>query len=161
MKTINKKLSGACIAFIVLFFVTATSFAALNDTAAEEIARKWVPAEAEHVATKVDSREYEVEFFNKTTQEKYEIEINLGTEAVTEVKTKVVNNRGSRIQNLDEIAAQNIVLREFPGASIRRVKLENDNGLLKYEVKFIAGSLRGEMEINPETGVIIERKVKY
>lgn len=30
-----------------------------------------------------------------------------------------------------------------------------------YEVKFSASGLRGEMNINPETGVVLDKEVKY
>lgn len=157
----RKKLLGAVVASLTAFTISATALAALNETSARELAAKWVPEQASHVSTKSDQLEYEVVFFNKATAVKYEIEINKLTEKVTEVKTKLQSNRGSQIIHLSEDEVKNIVLSEFPNAAIQKIKLEADDGYQHYEVKFTAGNVRGEMEINPETGVIIERELHY
>ena len=158
---LSKKLLSALVVSTAVVSISATSFAALNEASAREIAEKWVPAEAAHVSTKADGTEYEVKFLNKATNIKYEIEVNALTESVTEVKTKLLNHRGSQIVNFSAAEAQQIVLSEFPGATIREVKLEQDNGYKKYEVKFSTAAVRGEMEINPETGVVMERELHY
>jgi len=115
---------------------------------------------ATHVLTKNDQFEYEVMF---TTPDNviYEVEISKLTERVTEVNTKLQNNYGSNIINLKPDDVRQIVLKEFPGASIHRIKLESDDGYQQYKVKFSTNTVRGEMEINPETGVIIERELHY
>ncbi|MDU4962419.1 MAG: PepSY domain-containing protein [Sporomusaceae bacterium] len=156
----NKRFLAALCAAGVLT-VSATALAAITEQTATEIAAKWVPASAEHMLTKPDGNEYEVEFLHKGTNEKYKIEVNKQTAAVTEVKTKRLDNRGSQLVSLDETVVRDIVRSEYPDAVIRSVKLDRDDGLQKFEVKFTAGNLRGEMEINPETGVIIERELHY
>ena len=45
--------------------------------------------------------------------------------------------------------------------SIYELKLDREHGLYEYEVKFSASGLRGEMNINPETGVVLDKEVKY
>lgn len=161
MKMNKQKMLGATFTTLAALTVSATVFAAINEVSAKEIAEKWVPASAVYVQTKTDNLEYEVEFFNKATNEKYEIEINKLTEMVTEVKTKHSNQCGSHIRNLNENDVKNIVLSEFPGASIQRINLETEDGCQQYDVKFTTSTVRGKMEINPETGIIMERELKY
>ena len=54
-----------------------------------------------------------------------------------------------------------IVAKEVGDVSIYELKLDREHGLYEYEVKFSASGLRGEMNVNPETGVVLEKEVKY
>lgn len=36
-----------------------------------------------------------------------------------------------------------------------------DDGLYEYELKFTTPELRGEMVLNPETGAVIEKELRY
>lgn len=157
----RKKLLGAALASTAALVISATAFAALNEASAKELAQKWVPEGAAHVLTKADKLGYEVEFFDKETNVTYEVELNKLTEAVTEIKTKLRNNPGSKIINLNEEDVKSIVRSEFPDANIQKIKLDSENGYQQYEVNFTDGAIRGEMSINPETGVIIERELDY
>ena len=50
---------------------------------------------------------------------------------------------------------------EYPNASFHKVKLDMDDGLYEYELKFTTSELRGEMVLNPETGAVIEKELRY
>ena len=56
---------------------------------------------------------------------------------------------------------QNMVLKDYPQAIFHKVELDRDNGLYEYEVKFTAPGVKGNYTINPETGVIFEKELKY
>ena len=56
---------------------------------------------------------------------------------------------------------QNLILKEYPQAVFSKIELDRDNGLYEYEVKFTAPGLRGDYTINPETGVVMEKELKY
>lgn len=156
----KKRIREAVLSAAVLFSVTTTSLAALNENSARQIAEKYVPAGAVYIAAKNDGTEYEVEF--QVANERFKVEINNQTETVIEINTKVLDNPGSQIIKLSETDAQNVVRSEFPDAVIHSVRLENDQVYKKYEVTFTAAGIRsGEMEINPETGMIIERELNY
>lgn len=68
---------------------------------------------------------------------------------------------GSLAVKLNESDAAAIVLNQFPGSQIDQVKLESDDGYQKYEVNFSNGTILGKIIINPETGAISERDIKY
>ena len=57
--------------------------------------------------------------------------------------------------------AQAVVTGEYPNASFHKVKLDMDDGLYEYELKFVTPELRGEMVLNPETGAVIEKELRY
>ena len=157
----REKIMRGLLVIAATVFVSATALAALDEAGAREIARQWVPEGAVYLSTKDEIDEYEVEFLVHETNSKYQIDIYKNTAMVAEVKTKLRGERGSLTVKLNESDVAAIVLSEFPGSQIGQVKLESDDGYRKYEVKFANGSIRGEMEINPETGVILERDIKY
>lgn len=56
--------------------------------------------------------------------------------------------------------AENIVLKEYPGATIHRVDRDYDDGRRVYEVDFRTDSIwDGELTIDADTGRILERDI--
>jgi len=157
----RKILRGLLVAITASVFISSTALAALDEAGARQIARQWVPEGSVYLSTTEELDEYEVQFLVQENNSEYEIEISKSTALVTEVKTKLKNEQGSLTVKLNEKDVTSIVLSEFPSAKIGQVKLETDNGYKKYKVKFADGAIRGKMEINPETGVILEREIKY
>ena len=68
---------------------------------------------------------------------------------------------GSRKVVLSATDAKNLVLKDYPQAVFNKVELDSDDGLYEYDVKFTAPGLRGSYTINPETGVVFEKELKY
>ena len=161
MKTNKKKILGVMLASLISIGAATTALAAVTADSAREIAQKWIPAGAVHVLTEDEVTAYEVTFYDNAAKIKYEIEINKQTEKVIEVKTKLINDHGSNTVSLSRNDITEITLKEFPDAIIRKLRLTADDGYQVYEVKFTTATLRGELEINPETGAILERKLKY
>jgi len=135
--------------------------AALSAEKAKEIAAKAVPRPAVFVAVEDDRDEYEVKFKDENGKTVYCVDVRKATAAVKEVKTKNIFEHGSKTVSLSEQDAADIVKKAYPDAVITRVKLERDDGLFEYEVKFVTATARGEMEINPQTGAVIETKIRY
>ena len=63
------------------------------------------------------------------------------------------------ILSKDDVKA--IVAKEVGDVSIYYLKLDREHGLDDEQEKFSASGLRGEMNINPETGVVLDKEVKY
>lgn len=57
---------------------------------------------------------------------------------------------------ISETKARNIVLAKIPGASIKKIKLDRDDGKTVYEGEAVLGDYEYEFEINASTGVITE-----
>ena len=78
-----------------------------------------------------------------------------------EVKTRIKEKHGSNLVKLQVEDIKDIVLSEFPDAKIQEVELDIEANYKIYEVKFSTTNVKGEMEINPETGVVLEREIRY
>lgn len=162
LKLTGKKLTALAVAAISTLTISATAFAAGFTMAdAQSMAAKLVPASATHVGTQEDFDEYEFKFFDSTTVISYEVEVSKFTQAVKEYKMEAEMAMGSRNIVLSAADAQAVVTSEYPNASFHKVKLDMDDGLYEYELKFVTPELRGEMVLNPETGAVLEKELRY
>ena len=162
LKLTGKKLTALAVAVISTLTISATAFAAGFTMAdAQSMAAKLVPASATHVGTQEDFDEYEFKFFDSTTVTSYEVEVSKFTQAVKEYKMEAEMAMGSRNIVLSAADAQAVVTSEYPNASFHKVKLDMDDGLYEYELKFVTPELRGEMVLNPETGAVLEKELRY
>ena len=162
LKLTGKKLTALAAAALTTLTISATAFAAAFTAAdAQSMAAKLVPASATHVATKEDFNEYEFKFFDNGTATSYEVEISKLTQSVKEYKMEARTILGSRNIVLSAADAQAVGTKEYPNASFHNVKLDMDDGLYEYELKFTTPELRGEMVLNPETGAVLEKELRY
>ena len=162
LKLTGKKLTALAVAAISTLTISATAFAAGFTMAdAQSMAAKLVPTSATHVGTQEDFDEYEFKFFDSTTVTSYEVEVSKFTQAVKEYKMEAEMAMGSRNIVLSAADAQAVVTSEYPNASFHKVKLDMDDGLYEYELKFVTPELRGEMVLNPETGAVLEKELRY
>ena len=162
LKLTGKKLTALAVAAISTLTISATAFAAGFTMAdAQSMAAKLVPASATHVGTQEDFDEYEFKFFDSTTVTSYEVEVSKFTQAVKEYKMEAEMAMGSRNIVLSAADAQAVVTSEYPNASFHKVKLDMDDGLYEYELKFVTPELRGEMVLHPETGAVLEKELRY
>ena len=162
LKLTGKKLTALAVAAISTLTISATAFAAGFTMAdAQQMAAKLVPASATHVGTQEDFNEYEFKFFDNSTATSYEVEVSKFAQAVKEYKMEAAMAMGSRNIVLSAADAQAVVTSEYPNASFHKVKLDMDDGLYEYELKFVTPELRGEMVLNPETGAVLEKELRY
>ena len=162
LKLTGKKFTALAAAALATLAISATAFAAAFTAAdAQSMAAKLVPASAAHVGTQEDFNEYEFKFFDNATATSYEVEISKLTQSVKEYKMEARTILGSRNIVLSAADAETVVTKEYPNASFHKVKLDMDDGLYEYELKFTTPELRGEMVLNPETGAVIEKELRY
>ncbi len=163
-----KKLTALITAALATLAISATALAASLISADEAlaIAQKEVPAGSTHIYTKLEDMRsyrplYEVKFYHIATNTEYEVEVFQSNGAIKEFSMDNKTQIGSTKIVLSTRDVQNIVLKEYPNAVIYKMELDNDDGLYEYEVKFHTPGLRGEMKINPESGVVMEKDLKY
>ena len=154
LKLTGKKLTALAAAALTTLTISASADA-------QSMAAKLVPASAAHVGTQEDFNEYEFKFFDNATATSYEVEISKLTQSVKEYKMEARTILGSRNIVLSAADAQAVVTKEYPNASFHKVKLDMDDGLYEYELKFTTPELRGEMVLNPETGAVLEKELRY
>lgn len=126
----------------------------------KEIAQKNVPAGSICYYSKEDTYKYEFKFYNDDKMEEYKIEIEKTSQSIVSYKVELYDDIGSSRVNLNETKIKEIVLKEIPKAEILSVELDKDDLLKKYKVKFKVDSYYGKFEVNPETGVILEKEYK-
>lgn len=157
----KKRISYGIITMLIIFAISVTAFAALTENSAREIASQWMPPGTTYRLTQEDHDEFEIYFFNESLNTNYKVEINKHSTAITEISSKVNDAHGSTIVKLSEQQAKEIVMNEFPNAYIQSIKLDNDDNYQVYEVKFTNDTSYGEIELNPENGLIVEWKMKF
>ena len=160
-----KKMSTALVAGLATLDFSATAFAAISAEEAKAIAAKEVPASSTHIVTKADRDNltpyFEVKFYDNATNTEYEIDVLQSTGAIKEYSMDIKPMMGSHKVVLSADDAKNVVLKDYPQATFTKVKLDSDDGLYEYEVKFTTAGVRGSYTINPETGVVYEKELKY
>lgn len=164
MKKINGKQMMVLAAALFTLNMNASAFAAeIGAQQAKDIAVKVVPASASYIVTEndIEDKNYDVKFYDSAKAIEYEVEVSRLSGKITEWKMDMEREVGSNNVALSEADAKAIVQKEVPDAKIKSVRLELDNGLKEYEVKFENKELRGEMHINPETGKVIEKDFWY
>ena len=155
-----KKLTAIITGALTVLTISATAFAAnlISADEARAIAQKQVPTGSTYLHTEAELQKlhpyYEVKFFDTATQTKYEID-------VYQVNGKIKEYNMERKALGGSANVKAIVAKEVGDVSIYELKLDRERGLYEYEVKFSASGLRGEMNINPETGVVLDKEVKY
>lgn len=145
-----------------VLLLTTVAFAAVDAGAAESVAAGFIPVGAKHLYTKTGSVEYAVQFIDESTNAHYEITVSRATGQIMELKMRIRGNPGSNTVVISEQQAKSILLKDHPTATIQSVKLETDNGYKRYHLDFSVGNTtKGNYEVNPETGVVIEKDVMY
>lgn len=61
---------------------------------------------------------------------------------------------------LSQEQAKAIVLKEYPNAQLHSIRLDQDDGYAEYEAIFTADGYQGSMEIQADSGEILEVKLK-
>lgn len=132
----------------------------LNAAKALEMARQVVPSTSQHIATESDNDDYEIQFYNKQSKEKFEIEINKNLQQIVKFKSERSDDYGSRKVVLSIADARKIAEKEVDSSAIKSIVLDQDGNKKEYDVTIRTQTYYGKMEINPETGAIMEREYK-
>lgn len=152
-----------CSLMVCLFAVTAMA-GSLNLDSAKKKAAKVLPVTAVYLYAENESDEFELKYKDSEKAAVYSVSVSKYSEQVTDFKTRYVDEIGSENVVLSAEDARMTVVNMYPDAVIRSTKLKMEKGLKKYEVEFYLGRKtenHGEVELNPETGAIMEIELKY
>ncbi len=156
-----KKAMGALIVGAILSTGAIQAFAANTLEQAKNVALGYVPAESIILQAKEDYDKYEIKLYNQKDKTYYEIDVNKITQKAISFESESQYHIGSTQVTLNEEAAKNIVLKEIPQAQFTKVELDFDNGLQEYEISFYTTDALGKYKINPKSGMILEREIKF
>ena len=134
---------------------------AIGDKDAEKTAALYVPAEAVLEKVEWDDGLYEVQFFVKETQERYEVRVHPESGEAVSLESEKRMTVQDKSQKMDETAAQEIVLAAYPGAKVLRVDEHRDDGRAQVAVFFVAEGCYGTLEIDAYSGEIAQREIYF
>lgn len=166
MKSLLTKRNGIIAAIIAVVVIGAvilsTSLSsALTVDEAKTIAQGYVPATATFTTSEEEENKYEVYFYDSVAKESYEVEINKETKAVKKIETQLDGDLGGKTVKLTKAQAKQVAANKFPGITSSTATLTVEDGLYEYQVTFKANNFYGNMDVNAETGAILESVIKY
>ena len=142
--------------------IASVAMAAVSSTEAFDIAKAETSPTAAVFGYEEKFHKYEIKLQDRESMTRYEVDVDKSTGRILELDIKTAGNPVSRnvVKSVEDIRA--IVLAEYPDAKNINIKLDREDYGHKYEVKFQTAKFRlAEMDINPETGAIVERDLKY
>ena len=142
-----------------ILLLTTAAFSAQPDP--EQLARQHVPQDAVLERIERDDGLMEYHFRSADRNVEYDVKINPETQTIVKVEYDVQKDRGSASVVLTEEQAKEAVLAIYPDAVITGVFLERDDRLQEYVVHFSTPDFAGKVDLNPETGDVLDRELDY
>lgn len=163
MKKSRKILAAAGAAVLVLALGAASVFgvSAHAKNEARETALRYLPKDAQLLSQEREDDSYAFKFHSAERKEKYKLEISRKTKELTEWKSQADASAGAKTVQLSQQEAEKIVAGEIAGVKITKSQLVEDDGMQVYEVSFQSDQCRGSYDIHPESGLILEREIKF
>lgn len=156
----TKIILGVTALLVTTCFTVFAQAATFTVEQAKKIAENYIPKNSTFIKADNENNEYELKYYNESKQEKYELDIDKTSQKLVKFESQTTAHDGSLTVKITEDKAKEIVKKEFPNAENISVYLDTDNGFKEYKVSFQYGDFYGTADINPETGIITERKLK-
>lgn len=153
-KGLKKHIMGAALALLVVMNASAL---AVTQEEAEQAAWAYVPQGAQLHGIQRDDGMLEVTFISG--EEVIEVTVEPQSGQVLKLEGDVRGARGGEKAALDEAGVAAAVEAVYPGAQILYTREHRDDGGFEIEVAIAAGNLYGTLELNAQTGALIERKM--
>ncbi|MEA4922954.1 MAG: PepSY domain-containing protein [Eubacteriaceae bacterium] len=158
----KKKILTAGLAILVTaaaVFGTMTIVKASTSSSMKKIAQTKVPSTAAFKDIDSEHGSYELEYYDKTNNESYDVTINKKTKKVTSVErdysgTKKTGAAASNKGLITEKKAESIVLKSLSGATVTDMELESSSTAPYYEGSATLGTTEYEFEIDAASGKI-------
>lgn len=164
---VMKRNSWILLSMILVVLAVGTALVGLSVTRtlarsrAEESARQVVSSQAEFVSYQRDSRSHIVRYFDASSQERWEVEVDRTSGLVRKYQTQKADQPGPEKTLLSDDELIAVVVREIPDASRIEVLRRDGPDSVLAEVSFSTSSCRGTFQLDPANGVVIARTVKF
>ena len=125
-------------------------------------AKNEIPASCDFQGYKTQGEDSLITFQDPATLEYYFVTVATATSKVEEIKVEgAVFVLGSTVINKNQEDIEAAVLAAYPDARDIAVSLIKDGNNSYYQAFFAGDRFKGELKLNPATGVIIERELEY
>ena len=139
---------------------TTWAVSAASMEKAKSTAKEMIPAGAVLVESEKEDNHYELTYYDSAEKMLYEVEVDRKTGKVKEMKVRAEGILGSDTVVLGEEEVRQAVKAVYPDAEVQSVVLTSSSPR-KYVAEFKAADYSGRMLINPETGAVMEKKIKF
>lgn len=113
------------------------------------------------VTAKYDDGIYVYKVKMKKGNKKYTLEYHAGNGKLLEYEWDLVSKTSNKNSYIGTNKAKKIALSQVPGATVKKVELDKDDGIAVYEVELISGQYEYEIKIDAKTGKILEIDKDY
>ncbi len=142
--------------------MASVAFAAVTRDRAIEIAKAETSPAAAVFECEEEFAKFEIKLQDTAKMIRYDVDVDKSSGRILEVDVKHAVQDSSPNVVKTEADIRAVVLAEYPDAQIIGIRLDREDYGQKYEVRFSSPKFRyAELDINPETGVIAERELKY
>lgn len=141
--------------------MVSASALALTDSEVEQTARAYVPAQAELTRVKMDDGLYEADFVDRSSGITYDVKVDPLTGEAVRFEMDSPDRMGALATTLTEEQIKEAVQKEYPGATVVRYDERIDDGWHEIEVFFYAEGVYGTLELNAESGTILDADVYF
>lgn len=146
---------------IILVLALAIPALAITNDEALTTAQTYVPSDAAYQRTETDDGLFEVKYLSADGSEEYDVKIDRNSGIVVKVERDLRDGRGSNEVVLTEDEARALVQNLYPEATIISLRSERDDDLYEYQASFSTEEFFGTIELNAETGVVLEADIYY
>lgn len=113
------------------------------------------------ITGKYDDGVYVYKVKMKKGNKKYTLEYHAGNGKLLEYEWELVTKTSGKSSYIGTSQAKKIALSQVPGATVKKVELDKDDGVAVYEVELISGQYEYEIKIDAKTGKILEIDKDY
>lgn len=142
------------------FFATRTH--ALSESEARRIAETYLPSDIHFISANEGNNEYELIYFDTTEGRSYRIQVSNPDGKLNAIYAVAVSaEEGSTIE-IQRQEIESILEEQFPGAILENLSFEegSTSGLGSIRINFNWESFSGTMNLNSESGRILEYNLK-
>ena len=151
---------GAAAVMIAALSVQAFGAAATLESA-QKTAKEYLPTDSVSWKQEENPVKFELEYYSESRKETYDIDIDKASGKMLKFESELVDDRGGTSVTVTEESAKKKVTEEFPKAEIVSARLEYDDGLQEYKIRFKTDSCTGEYKVHPTSGAVLSRDIQF
>lgn len=160
-----KKILTVAVSAFAAILMTVPAFgaesAAVTKESARETASRIVPEDSVFQYTEQCREAFEVVYYSEGEKTYYAVGVSIFTGEVSAVSSVAADDKGSREAVLTEEQVKEIVTSDAGEVAVDELALDTVAGRKKYKVQCTGEDFEASYVINPESGRILEKRVRF